>query len=93
MKVPFLHGLAIGLDYGAEMMLHWKYADPMTLSSQAGLALHRGERTTGMALLGRALNWLSPGHTDGALAADQARLELALSEIYTAHLEAQLPHV
>jgi len=81
MKLPFLHGLAIGIDYGLEVCLFWRHAAPKTLSSDAGLALRRGELTTPMALLGRLLNWISPGHTDAALVADHNRLELALAEI------------
>jgi len=77
----FVHGFAIALDYCLDLLLFWRRAIPMTVSSQAGLALLRGERTTALALLGRALNTISPGHTDAAIEADKMRLDNALLEL------------
>jgi hypothetical protein len=72
------HGLAIALDYGLEMGFFWRVHAPMTLSSQAGLALRAGQTGSALALLGRVLNWLSTGHTDAAILADIARNQAAL---------------
>jgi hypothetical protein len=77
----FTHGVAIGLDYGLEMVAFWRAKEPMTVSSQAGLALRRKERTTGLARLGRFLNWLSPGHCEQAIAADIARAKQAIADL------------
>ncbi len=73
-----LHGIAISIDYGAEMLCFWRIHAPMTLSSQAGLALRAGKKWTAMALLGRLLNLISAGHTDTAIAADIDRANSAL---------------
>jgi len=77
----FLHGIAIALDYCVEMLLRWKKADPMTVSTLCGLALRRGEKWTALALLGKVLNFISTGHCEGAIAADTNRLQTALNEI------------
>ena len=72
------HGIAIAVDYLLEMTLFWKQARPMTVSSRCGLALRAGEKTTPLALIGRALNKIDPGHTEAAIAADIARAKSAL---------------
>ena len=77
----FLHGLAIAIDYGMEMLAFWRVAAPMTISSQSGLALRRGDRHTPLAYIGRALNWMNPGHTDAAIKADIMRAHVALVEL------------
>ena len=75
------HGIAISLDYGIEMLAFWRAKAPMTLSSQAGLALRRGERWTGSALLGRMLNGISAGHCEAAIVADIERCKNALQAL------------
>ena len=75
----FAHGVAIAVDYGVEGVFFWRLRAPMTVSSQAGLALKAGQRTTLLALLGRVLNWLNPGHTDQAILADVQRAMNALA--------------
>jgi len=76
-----LHGIAISIDYGAEMLIRWRRADPMTISSLCGLALRRGEKWTPAAILGRLLNAISKGHCEAAIEADKHRLEVALAEL------------
>ena len=80
----FLHGVAIGLDYGIEGIAFWRVKAPMTVSSQCGLALRRGERTTPLALLGRFLNWLNPGppaHCQDAMATDLLRARQTILDL------------
>jgi len=78
----FLHAFAIGLDYGVELITFWRILAPMTVSTRCDQALvDRKERWTFLALLGRFLNWLSPGHTAAARIADINRAELAISEL------------
>lgn len=75
-----LHGIAIALDYGVAMLLWFRVSDPMTLSSHAGLALKTGEGGA-LVLLARALNAISPGHTDAAIAADIVRCQTSLTRL------------
>jgi len=75
------HGIAVSIDYGLEMLFYWRDKAPMTLSSRAGLALRAGKRWAPSALLGRLLNWIDPGHTDAAIAADIARANNAIKQL------------
>lgn len=57
----------------------------VTISSECGLALRKPAPPPGAygpraaRALGRALNWIEPGHCEGAIAADIARARQALS--------------
>lgn len=77
----FLHGIAIAFDYGIAMLIWARVADPMTISSHAGLALRAGERWTLLAMIGRLVNYIDPGHTDNAMAADISRCQASLSRL------------
>jgi hypothetical protein len=72
-------GLAIGLDYMIELTAFWRVKTPMTVSSMCGLSLRKGELTTFLALLGRGLNWLNPGHCEAAIVADRLRAKATLA--------------
>jgi hypothetical protein len=80
-QTGILHGIAISLDYGVEMLFRWRKADPMTVSSLCGLALRRGEKWTVLAVLGKILNFISTGHCESAIEADKERLKTALLEL------------
>ena len=75
------YAIALCLDYGAELLVFWRTHKPMTISSKCGLALRRGETTTALARLGRTLNKLDPGHTDGAIKDDIIRAKAAIKEL------------
>lgn len=59
-------GTLIWRDYG------------VTISAMTGLELRKPEPAQWAKVLGGSLNWLSPGHCEGAIASDRLRAEQAL---------------
>lgn len=71
------HDVFVALDYGLCLLLWLRVEAPMTISSRCGLALRAGKRWTVLALLGRLLDLVSPGHCSSAITADIQRAERA----------------
>lgn len=56
----------------------WRQYD-VTISAHCGLELRKPRGNWVLRGLGRALNWMSAGHCEGAIAADIARAKSAIS--------------
>lgn len=76
-----IHNIAVAFDYCLSMLLWLRVETPMTVSSECGLALRRGERWTPAAILGRMLNAINSGHTEDAIAADLARCQASIKRL------------